>query len=87
MRTITSNDIHKMMMSHLGEGLQVTAGKGKEKKIVIAAGFKIKHLKSGLIYTVDQIVVRNKKPVIIAHSGDGENIEIMSGDFKQYKGL
>lgn len=87
MRTITSNDIQKMLMSHLEEGLQVTAGKGKEKKVVISAGFKIKHLKSGLIYTIDQVVVRNKKPVIIAHSGDGENIEIMPGDFKEYKGL
>lgn len=87
MRTITSNDIQKMLMSHLEEGLKVTAGKGKKKKIIIASGFKIKHLKSGLIYTIDQLIVRKKKPVIIAHSGDGESIEIEPSDFKEYKGL
>lgn len=87
MRKVTADDINRMMQKHLEENLKVTAGKGKKQKIVISPGFKIMHLKSGLTYTVDQVLARNKQPIIIAHSGDGEPIEIHPKDFKQYKGL
>lgn len=87
MRKITASDIQEMLMQNIEENLRVTVGKGKNKKIVISSGFKIKHLKSGLVYTVDQILVKHKNPVIVAHSGDGESIEIQPKDFKQYKGL
>jgi hypothetical protein len=86
MKTLTANDIQKMVSS-IQEDLKVTVGKGKKQKILISQGFKIMHLKSGLTYTVDSVKIEAGKPVIVAHSGDGEPIEIHSKDFKQYKGL
>lgn len=87
MRTITADDIHRMLQDQLREGLQATAGKGKKQKLIISPGFKIMHTASGLTYTVDQVVAKGKKPVIIAHSGDGNLLEIEPNEFKNYKGL
>lgn len=83
MKTITAQDIRQMIQ----EKLQVFAGKGKNKKIIISRNFKIVHLASGLTYTVDDVKIVKGKPVILAHSGDGEMIQIRSKEFNQYKGL
>ena len=87
MRVITASDIHSMLKRHIDENLRVVAGKGKKQKILIAAGFKIIHKKSGLTYTVDSVKIEKGKPVIVAHSGDGEPIEIHAANFKHYEGL
>ena len=87
MRVITASDIKAMLDKQIEENLSVVAGKGKKQKILIAAGFKIIHKKSGLTYTVDSVKVENGKPVIVAHSGDGEAIEIHANNFKHYEGL
>lgn len=87
MKVITAKDINKMLLDKIQEALQVTSGKGKKQKILISAGFKIMHLESGLTYTVDNVKIVKGKPVIVAHSGDGQPIEIYPKDFKNYKGL
>lgn len=87
MRKLTANDINSMFQQQVKENLQVTAGKGKKKKIIIAPGFKIMHLKSGLTYTVDTVKIIKGKPVIIAHGGDGTELELHPNHFKDYKGL
>lgn len=87
MRKLTAEDINKMIDDKIQENLRVVTGKGKKQKILIQQGFKIMHLKSGLVYTVDQVSLDGNKPVIHAHSGDGNTIEITSKDFKHYKGL
>lgn len=87
MRTITASDIESMLKNSIEENLKVTAGKGKNAKTLIAPGFKIVHLKSGLTYTVDSASPVNGDIIIKAHSGDGSPIEISSKEFKQYKGL
>jgi hypothetical protein len=87
MKVITAKDIDKMLTDKIQESLKVTKGKGDKQKILISAGFKIMHLESGLIYTVDNVKIVNGKPVIIAHSGDDHTVEIYPKDFKNYKGL
>ena len=74
------------MESLIAERLNVTAGKGKNKRIVIFAGLKIKH-KTGLTYTIDSVEVKGSKPFIHAHSGDGHAIVIGPADFKNYERL
>lgn len=87
MRTITGNDIQDMMQRYIQEALKVSVGKGKNQKILIKPGFKIIHKKSGLTYTVDDVKIRKGKVVIIAHSGDGNEIVLTHKDFKHYEGL
>jgi Fe-S cluster biogenesis protein NfuA len=87
MRIITAADIESMLRTSIEENLKVMSGKGKNQKPIITRGFKIVHLKSGLTYTVDSVVIADGNPVIKAHSGDGEPLEITSKEFKEYKGL
>lgn len=87
MKVITAKDINQMILNRIQEELKVTSGKGKKQKVIISKGFKIMHLESGLTYTVDAVQIVKGKPVIVAHSGDGQPIEIFPKDFKHYKGL
>lgn len=87
MKKITSLDIQKMLQEKIQENLNVLAGKGKKKKVIISPHFKIIHVESGLTYTVDDIKVIKGKPVIVAHSGDQKMIVIGPNEFKNYKGL
>jgi Fe-S cluster biogenesis protein NfuA len=87
MKVITAKDINQMILNKIQEELKVTSGKGKKQKVIISKGFKIMHLESGLTYTVDEVVVVKRIPIIHAHSGDNSKIVIHPADFKQYKGL
>lgn len=87
MKKITSLDIENMLKEKIQERLNVVAGKGKNKKVIISPSFKIVHIESGLTYTVDDVKIKNKKPYIIAHSGDQNQIVISPKEFKDYKGL
>jgi hypothetical protein len=87
MRKITATDIQEMLQKHVQESLKVTAGKGKNQKILISPGFKIMHKKSGLTYTVKDVLTSKGKIILVAVSGDGNAIEIHHGEFKQYEGL
>ncbi len=59
----------------------------KNDKVVITAGFKLKHKKTGLVYTVQSVDFNNKDVMMNAVSGDGLNITIPSKEFKQYERL
>lgn len=87
MRKITALEIQNMIKDQIQENLRVVAGTGKNKKIIISPDFKIIHTESGLTYTVDKVFVKNKKPYIAAHSGDGNQIVIGPSEFKKYEGL
>lgn len=86
MRKITSKELQEALQSIIAERLNVTAGKGKDKKVVIFAGLKIKH-KTGLTYTIDSVEIENGKPIIHAHSGDGQSVAIGPAEFKNYERL
>lgn len=88
MKIITSKEVEEMLRSQISENLKATAGKGKNKKIVIATGFKIEHTKSGLTYTVKGVGMDKSGNLILkAESGDGNMFVIPQKDFKQYRGL
>lgn len=87
MRNITAKDIDEMIQSRVVENLKATAGKGKKQKIIIAPGFKIEHVKSGLEYTVRKVRIEDGKPVITVISSLGNRFDIHSKDFEQYRGL
>lgn len=88
MQIITKNDILEMFNSFLSETLHVMSPeKGGKKKIIISKKYKIKHNKSGLMYTVLGVDIVDNKPYIRAESGDGKKIVIMPNEFKLYRGM
>jgi hypothetical protein len=54
-------------------------------KVAITPGFKIKHRKSGLAYTVQSVDMIGNDIVLTAASGDGEELLIPSKEFKSYE--
>jgi hypothetical protein len=87
MKIISAKDIEAMVEARVAENLKATVGKGKNQQVVIAPGFKLEHIKSGLTYTVKDVRIEKGKPILTATAGDGNPIEIHSSDFKQYRGL
>jgi hypothetical protein len=87
MKIITSKEVEEMLRSQISENLKATAGKGKNKKVVIATGFKIEHIKSGLNYTVKGVGMSKKGSLVLkAESGDGNIFIIPQNSFNQYRG-
>ena len=84
MRTITEKEIRDMFNKRLLENLKAVVGKGKDKKVVLAPGLKIKHNKSGFVYTLRSIIFDGQSPSIEAESGDGETIVINQSELKNY---
>lgn len=54
-------------------------------KVAITPGFKIKHSKSGLTYTVQSVDMMGNDIVLTAASGDGKELLIPSKEFKSYE--
>lgn len=54
-------------------------------KVAITPGFKIKHRKSGLAYTVQSVDMIGNDIVLTAASGDGKELLIPSKEFKSYE--
>lgn len=84
MNKLTQFDIIKMLKTALSEKLNISTPDGKD--ILISKGYKIEHIKSGLLYTVKQVDKKNGKFYITAKSGDGNVIVIDQKEFKQYRG-
>ena len=59
----------------------------KSKKPVITIGFKLKHRKTGLTYTVTGVDFVNGGVTLFASSGDGKVIDIPTKEFKFYERL
>ena len=68
---------------------EITPFVGKSKDPVISAGFKLKHGKTGLTYTVNSVSFddRTGDVSLLAVSGDGQKIVIPSSEFKLYQRL
>ena len=58
---------------------------GSNNEIVLAPGLKLKHLASGLAYTVRSIKPTGNDVVVSLESGDGNVIGITMSDFKNYE--
>ena len=61
-------------------------GKNTDKPI-ITPGLKLKHRKSGLTYTVQNVDFIDNDVVMTAQSGDGNEVSIPSKEFKFYERL
>lgn len=61
-------------------------GKSRDK-IVLSPGFKLKHKKTGLTYTVTDVDFRGGDIIMNAVSGNNLPIEISSAEFKAYERL
>jgi len=89
MRTFTRKDISyiKDKIISQNESIELFAGSGSDKKVVVKRGLKIRHKPSGLIYTVvDAIFPDSGEPEIICHR-PGKRFRIKSKDFNEYERL
>ena len=67
------------------EGLDVFAGKGDLIKVIMKAGLRIRHTKSGLVYTVINVDISDiKDPQITCRRLDRDLI-IKKERFKEYE--
>jgi hypothetical protein len=82
MNKLTQFDIIKMLKIALSENLNITTP--DEKDILISKGYKIRHIKSGLLYTVTNVNKKSNKFYITAKSGDGNAIVIAQNEFNKY---
>lgn len=90
----TSKDIEAMLekakadkeTGNFSDDTTITPFVGKRnKKTILTTGFKIRHRKTGLAYTVEKVEQLGNDVVISAVSGDGLGIEIPSKEFKLYE--
>ena len=58
---------------------------GDNNEIVVAPGLKLKHLASGLAYTVRSIKPTHNDIIVTLESGDGNTMGITMSDFKNYE--
>jgi hypothetical protein len=64
---------------------QIEPVMGDSGEIVVAPGLKLKHLQSGLAYTVRSIKPTHNDIIVSLESGDGNVIGITMSDFKNYE--
>ena len=86
MKTLTSSDISRISKRIFIENLNVSAGSGDEKKILIKKGLKIRHSDSGLVYTVIKIIIpKNDEGLKILCQRPGRELIIPQSEFKKYE--
>ena len=86
MKTLSKNDIEKIISrsSIKNESLKVHAGKGDNRETIVDPGLKIKHVPSGLVYTVIKVIDDEKGPKILCQR-PGKKLLIYSKSFKDYE--
>ena len=88
MRVLTANDILSLEkdIRVKQENLDVFAGSGTDKVVIIDRGFKIRHTPSGLIYTVIKVVLpKDGDGVKILCQRPGKKLLIPSNKFGDYE--
>jgi len=88
MKVLSSNDIVNIAKSVLNknENLELFVGSGDDKKMVMKSGFKIRHIDSGLIYTVVSVLrPKDGGELKISCQRPGRELIIPASEFKQYE--
>ena len=80
-------DEHSQIVDDLVERLEAFSGEGKNKKPFLSGGLKIKHDKSGLIYTVLKVIDGDDGVSLLCLKPEGELISIPVSAFNQYSRL
>jgi hypothetical protein len=88
MRTFGSKDVQAIIdkLSLKNENLEqdVSIGTGKNKKVVVKDGLKIRHVPTGLVYTVIEYIDDVQEDPQIRCSRPGKEIVISSDKFNEY---
>ena len=83
-----AKDVHINIIDDLLESIKMYVGKGDDKKVIVSQGLKLKHIPTGLIYTVIAPVVDIEKGVcIVCEKPQGGEPKIPCKDLKNYKRL
>ncbi len=69
------------------ENLQVFAGPKDDPTIVIGPGLKIRHMDSGIVYTVSKVAISTEGDPKIYCYRPGKEIVILPDHFKDYERL
>jgi hypothetical protein len=87
MRTFSSKDVQNIIDKFLlkNENLKkdLFIGDGKNKKVVVKDGLKVRHVPSGLVYTVSEYIDDKSGPAIRC-TRPGKEIVISGDDFNEY---
>lgn len=87
MQTLSRKNIIKIVSnsrSKQNENLEAYAGSGKDKRLVLSPGLKIKHKNTNLVYTIDKVDINGSK-ISLTCSIDGKVLVIPSKEFKNYE--
>ncbi len=88
MRTLTGKDIQSIVDIILlkSENLDqdLFAGAGEDKKVVVKDGLKIRHIPTGLVYTVVEYIDDKTSGPAIRCNRPGKEIVIPSKKFNEY---
>ncbi len=89
MRVLKYKDISLMREKIItqNESINPVIGTGENRKVVVKQGLKIRHIPSGLVYTITDVMMPDEgDPVIICHR-PGKDLAIHSKDFNEYERL
>ena len=88
MRILGSKDISNLVnkIQTNNENLDIFAGSEKDKLVILKKGFKIRHIPSGLIYTVIKVIdSKDDKGLKILCQRPGKKLLIPDNEFKNYE--
>jgi len=85
-KIFNSDDISNIANRFFNEDLDVFAGDAENKKVILRKGFKIRHIPSGLIYSVIKVMPEEDgKGIKILCKRPGKKLLIPDSDFKDYE--
>jgi len=88
MKVLSANDILNLKdkLRHKNENVDIFAGSGKDKQVIINNGFKLRHIPSGLIYTVLKVILpKDGESSKILCYRPGKKLLIPSSKFGDYE--
>ena len=87
MKTLTAQDISSLIskIRQKNENINVFVGSGDDKKVLIKKGFKLKHIPSGLVYTVIKVIPSERDGLKILCHRPGKKLLITPKEFKNYE--
>jgi len=87
MQTLGAKDIQHiidiLLLKSENLGKDIFVGQGKDKKVVVKDGLKVRHVPTGLVYTVIEYIDDSSGPSMRC-SRPGKEIIIPSNEFNEY---
>jgi len=84
MEIYSSADIKRIAAVH-AENIDVFAGKGDNTRLIVKPGLRLRHILSGLVYTVLDIDISDQSDPKILCNRAGRNLIILKDEFKNYE--